>query len=153
MNDDFSVRRGLKNAPLMDQLASFRQRIGQVAIVRNRKTAELQVGEERLHVPHAGIARRGVARVADRRVAAQPVNNGMPAEDISHQTHVAVGWELLAIEADNSGRFLTTMLQGMQAQCGERGSFIVAEDAENCAFLLQFVIVKRVRGDHSGFCL
>jgi hypothetical protein len=38
-------------------------------------------------------------------------------------THGAMGMEVLAIEGHDAGRFLATMLQGMQAQNGSGGGF------------------------------
>lgn len=60
---------------------------------------------------------------------------------VADQPHAALRAETVAIKCDDTGGFLTTMLQGMQAERGDCGSFGVAENAEHAAFFLQAVSI------------
>jgi hypothetical protein len=51
---------------------------------------------------------------------------------------------------DDTGGFLAAMLQGMQPEHGIRGGIRISENAEDAAFLMQLVVVERVRLHHQG---
>ncbi len=51
-------------------------------------------------------------------------------------------WKTLAVEGDDAGGLLAAMLQGVQAERGDRRGVRVAEDAEDAAFLVQRVVVE-----------
>ena len=57
--------------------------------------------------------------------------------------------EALAVEGDDAGGFLATMLKGMQTERGDRGGVGMAEDAEYAALFAQPVSVKV---EMSRFC-
>ena len=50
-------------------------------------------------------------------------------------------WNLRAVEGDDAGRLLAAMLERMQAERRERRRVLVAEDAEDAAFLVELVVV------------
>ena len=50
--------------------------------------------------------------------------------------------EAPAVEGDNARRFLATMLQGVQAERGDRRGVGMAEYAEHPTFLAQAVAIK-----------
>ncbi|GIQ76537.1 hypothetical protein BraRD5C2_49830 [Bradyrhizobium sp. RD5-C2] len=50
--------------------------------------------------------------------------------------------EAAAVEGDNAGGLLAAVLQGVQAERGDRGGLGVAEDAEHAAFLAERVAIK-----------
>jgi hypothetical protein len=54
-----------------DELAPQRQTVGQIAVVRDRKTARVEFGEQRLHIAQNRRAGRGVADMPDGRGAGQ----------------------------------------------------------------------------------
>src|SRR6476646_2939988 len=83
--------------------------------------------------------------MSDRVGAAQILGVAFFAEDISHQADMALGDELSSIEGNDAGRFLPAMLQGMQAERGQCPGVFVAENAENPAFFMKFVVE---RGGH-----
>src|SRR3546814_2712159 len=59
------------------------------------------------------------------------------------QAKVAVSVEVLPVEGDDAGRFLTPVLQGVQAERGQRGGILVAEHAEDPALVVELVVVAR----------
>ena len=54
---------------------------------------------------------------------------------------------MLAIESDDAGGFLTTMLKGMQTKRRQRAGVLMAEDAKNTALFVQFVVAVGRRVD------
>ena len=50
--------------------------------------------------------------------------------------------EPLAVEGDDAGGFLAAVLEGVQAERGDRRGVGMAEDAEDAAFLAQPVAVE-----------
>ena len=64
--------------------------------------------------------------------------------------HAAMGVELLAVIGDDAGRLLAAMLQGMQAERGQRRGLGMAENAEHAAFLMQVVVIERRWGEGRG---
>jgi hypothetical protein len=65
--------------------------------------------------------------------------------------HGAMAVEAVAIVNNNSGSFLPTVLQGMQAEGGMGSGIAVAENAENAAFLVQLVIVEGIGRSQTHF--
>ena len=62
----------------------------------------------------------------------------------------AVGVIVLAIEADDAGRFLPAMLQGVEAECDEAGGIFGAPNSEHAAFLAELVVVEGMGGQHEA---
>src|SRR3546814_14319349 len=72
-----------------------------------------------------------------------PRHDAFGGEDIADQAKVAVSVEVLPVEGDDAGRFLTPVLQGVQAERGQRGGILVAEHAEDPALVVALVVVAR----------
>ncbi len=53
----------------------------------------------------------------------------------------ALGMEALAVERDDAGRLLAAVLEGVQAERGDRGCVRMSEDAEDAALLTQPVAI------------
>ncbi len=121
-----------------------RQRVGEVAVVRDGEAAARKFREQRLDVARAAAAVRGVADMADGAVAGQPVHHGSFGKGVADKADVALRMEAVAIEGDDAARFLAAMLQGVQAEGGERAGAGMAEHAEYAALLAQLVVVERV---------
>ena len=68
---------------------------------------------------------------------------------VADEAEAALGIETMAVEGDDAGRFLATMLQSMQAEGGDRGRLGVPEDAEDAAFLAE-TIGLRIEGGIGG---
>ena len=150
MDDGLGVRGRLEDAALADQPAADAVGVGQVAVVGDGEAAELEVGEQRLHVAQDGLAGRRVADVADGVAARQAADDGFGVEVVADMTEGAVVMEVLAVEGDDAGGFLAAVLQGVQAERGMGGGVSVglAEDAEDPAFLFRMVVV--LGGDAGG---
>jgi hypothetical protein len=57
--------------------------VGEVAVMGERQTAEVEIGEDRLDIAVGRAAGRGVAVVADRRIAFQLGHDRGRAEDVA----------------------------------------------------------------------
>ena len=79
--------------------------------------------------------------------AGQSLDDPGVAEVVADQAHAAMGVEAGAVEAGDAGGFLAAMLQGVQAQRGERRGVGDVPDAEDAAFLVEFVVVGIPAGD------
>ena len=142
MQDHFGVGGRLADAALGDQLAAQRQAVGEVAIVGDGEAAGGQFGEQRLHIAQDGFAGGRIAHMAQRHAALQPADDLGAGEVIADQAEAALGLEALAVEGDDAGRFLAAVLEGMQAEGGQRRRVGMAVDAEYAAFLAQPVAVQ-----------
>ena len=75
-------------------------------------------------------------------MAGQPVNRLAVGEIVGNQPHPPFGMEALAVKRHNARRFLSAMLQGVQAERGNGGGFGMAEDTEHTTFLAQPIGVQ-----------
>ena len=114
--------------------------------MRDREPAELEIGVQRLDIAKDGVAGGGVAVVADGDAAGQLLDHAGIAEIVADQAHAAMGVEAGAVEAGDPGGFLPAMLQGVQAERGDRGGVGHVPDAEDAAFLVQGVVARVVVG-------
>lgn len=57
-----------------------------------------------------------------------------------------MGMELDAVIADDAGRFLAAMLEGMEAERGVGRGLRMAEDPEDAALFLEVVVVEGMGG-------
>src|SRR6185312_3992752 len=88
-----------------------------------------------LRVLPGGRARRGVAAVPDRDVAAQAVERRL-VEDLGDQAEVLVDDERRTVADGDPGRLLAAVLQGVEAVVGELGDVLAGSpDAEHAALL------------------
>ena len=94
VDEHLGVGGGLEQAAAPDQRPPQHVRVGQVAVMRHREAAELEIGVERLHVAQDGAAGRGVAVVADRRGAGQRGDHPRVAEIVADQAQAAMRMEV-----------------------------------------------------------
>jgi len=80
--------------------------------------------------------------VTDRRRAWKSLDRGGARKMIRHETQTTFGVKALTVECDDSGRFLASMLQRVEAKRGNCGRIRVAGYAENPAFLAQTIVVQ-----------
>lgn len=64
-------------------------------------------------------------------------------KNVGHKSHGLVNVQRHAVGRDNAGRFLSTMLQRMQAKIGERLRLRMLVDRHHAAFVAKFVVVSR----------
>ena len=112
--------------------------------MRDRQAAERELGEQRLNVAQHDFAGRGIAVVANRRAALEPVDDRGRAEVVADQAEAAVAVVLHAVEGHDTGRSLAAVLQRVEAESGVRGRIVMAEDAEDAALFVQLVVVEGV---------
>ena len=148
MDDRLGITGRLEDRTAPDELATQLHRVGDIAVVRDGEAAGRQVGIERLNVAQRGFARGRIADMAAGDVAGQAADHVVTVEIARDVTHGAVGVEQRAVEAGDPRRFLSAMLERMQAERGQRGRAVGAGHTENAAFLAEFVIVEGVGGQH-----
>ena len=141
MQDHFRVRGRLADRPALHQLLSKRERVGQVAVVAHGEAPGGKIREQGLNVAQNGVAGGRVANVADCAMALEPVHRAAFGKVISDQAEAAFGIEPLAVEGNDTGRFLPAMLQGVEAQRRERGRVLMPKNAEYTALFPQLVVV------------
>ena len=112
--------------------------------MRDREPAAVEFGEQRLDIAQDRFAGRRIADMSEGQIARQPLDGRAAREMVADQPEAAFGLETPAVERDDAGRFLAAMLQGVQAERGDRGGVGVTEDAEDAAFLTQPVAVEIV---------
>ena len=93
------VRGRLADRALRDQLAAQRQAVGEVAVMRDGDAADLELGEQRLHVAQDRLAGGRVADMAHRHVAGQAREGRGVGEVVADEAELALGMELPAVEA------------------------------------------------------
>ena len=63
------------------------------------------------------------------------------AEVVADEAHAALGVKLPAVVGDDAAGFLSAMLEGVQAERGDRGGVGVPKNTKDPAFLAEFVVV------------
>ena len=53
------------------------------------------------------------------------------AEVFTHHAHMAFGRKTLAVKRNNTARFLSAVLQCVQAKGSQKAGFVIPEDAKN----------------------
>ncbi len=142
MQDHLGVGGRLADAALRNEFTAERQAVGEIAVVRHGEAAGGEFGEERLHIAQDGFARRRIAHVPQSGGALETADHLLGREVVAHQPQAPLGLEALAVEGNDARRLLPTVLQGVEAQCGERSGVRVAVDAEYAALLAQPVGIE-----------
>lgn len=122
--------------------------VGDIAIVRNGKSARNQIGVERLHIAQRSFASGGVTDMADCARSGQCTNNVFAVKISGDMTHRAVGLEIAAVITGNASGFLPAMLQGVQAKRDHRRRVVSVGNTKYPALFMQFIVVKRVSGQN-----
>src|SRR3974390_601430 len=74
--------------------------------------------------------------------ARQALDHVAAGKIVPRPSELALGVEARAVEGDDAGRFLAAMLQGVQAERGDRGCMGMVEYAEDPALLAQPIAIK-----------
>ncbi len=142
VDDDLAVGGRLEQAAAADQVLPQLHRVGQVPVVAHGEAAGFELGEQRLRVAGDGGPGGGVAVVADRGVALEPLDHARVAEIVADVTQAPMRRELLAVEGDDARRLLAAVLLGVQPERGVRGGVGRAVDAEQRTLFVQLVVVE-----------
>ena len=137
MQDDFGVGGRLEDRAIADEIAAQRQAVGQIAVMGDGEAAGADFGEQRLDIAQNGFAGGRIAHMADGAAAGQAFDGRGFGEMFADKAEPAFRIEPVAVEADDARRFLSAMLQGVQAERGDRRRGRMAEDAEDAAFFAQ----------------
>ena len=146
MDENLRIGGGLEQASAPHQGPVQHMGVGQVAVMRHREATELEIRVQRLDVAQDGVAGGGVAVVADGDGTAQGRHDPGIAEIVANEAHALVRVEALAVVADDAGRLLAAVLQGVQAQGGDGGRVRHIPDTEDAAFLMQRIVAVRGEG-------
>jgi hypothetical protein len=79
--------------------------------------------------------------MADGGIAGQLLDRADAGEVVADKAETALGIEPVSVEGDDARGFLAAMLQGVQAEGGDRGGVGVVVDAEDAALLAQPISV------------
>ena len=121
------------------------------------EAAAVELGEQGLHVAQDRLAGGGIARVANRGTAGQPVDHRPLGEVVADETKTPLQMKAFAVIGDDARGLLAAVLERVQAEGGDGGGVLVIEDAEHAALLAQAVAVlleveiARVAGPHFVF--
>ena len=105
-------------------------RVDEVPVVAERHRAAGVVNGDRLSVPLGGVARGRVAHVPDGGVARQLLEP-IGGEDVVDVPHLPHGTQLFTVGGHDAGRFLPTVLEGVQAEIGQVRRFRVSKDSDH----------------------
>ena len=128
-----------KIEPFGDEPFAQHQRVGEVAVMGDREAARRKIRIQRLYIAQKGFAGRGIADMADRRLAFERIDDLFRGQRIRDETEAAMSIEMLSVETHDSGGFLPPMLQGVQAENRMGRGVVRAENSENSAFLAKFI--------------
>ena len=116
-------------------------RVRQIAIVRQRDFALVAIDHHRLRVHQRRVAGGRIARVPDRGRARQRRNH-LRRENFLHVPERLVHAHVRAIGRSNACRFLPAMLQRVDSEIRELRRFVISEDAEHAAVIVEPILVE-----------
>ncbi len=145
VQDDLAVTGRVKNGAVPLEFLAQLRGVGQVAVVSERDLSAPAIDQNRLCVPDGAFPGGGIAHVPQRRFPGEPPQPVF-VEHVRHVSHPLFHVELAAVGDGDPGGVLPPVLQGVQAQVGDPRGLRVGHDAENAAFLSQFVPGFHLKG-------
>ena len=131
VQDHLGVGGRLHHGAVAHELAAQTEAVGEVAVVADRETAGIQLGEQRLHIAQDGRAGRRIAHMADRDMARQAFDHLAAGEGVADEAEPALAVKAASVEGDDAAGLLAAMLEGVQPERGDRGGIGVSENAEH----------------------
>ena len=119
-------------------------RVDEVAVVGDRDLAVRAVDEDGLRVGQAALTGGRIAVVADGGMPGQR-GESVGREDVGDIPHVLGDDDAMAVGGGDAGALLPAMLHGVEAEVRQVGGFGVAREAEDRAFLVEFVEHRLIR--------
>ena len=138
VQNDFGIAGRLKDGSFALQIAPQLRRVGDVAVVRHRDLSLVARHQERLRVEQYGIAGGGITRVADRHVAGQACDL-LRRENIGDMPHGFGTADLAMVAGGDARALLAAMLQRVEPEVRQVGSFGMAVNGEDAALLAKLV--------------
>ena len=86
--------------------------------------------------------------MADGRTAGEAADDLVAVEIPGDMAHRPMRVEMLAVEADDAGGFLSAVLERVEAQRDEARSGVGAPDAEHPALLAELVVIEWIGRQH-----
>src|SRR5215469_1521576 len=123
--------------------------VDNVAVVRQRDFSLAALHANRLRVQQRRIAGGRVAGMSDGK-RTRKSSKTLAGEDIGDQSHGLMQLDAFAIRRSNTRRLLPAMLQRVQAEVSELGSFGVAVNRSHSALFMQFVQLNHHRSPVSS---
>ena len=80
--------------------------------------------------------------MADSGIAGEALDHLAAGEGVADEAETTLGMETAAVIGDDAGRFLAAVLQGVEAERGDRRGIGMTEDAKNAALLAQPVRIQ-----------
>jgi hypothetical protein len=105
----------------------------------NSYLAVLAGHQKRLRFAYRNLSGGGVTNVSDRVASSQTIESCL-IECVGHVTHCAFLAQLSAVRRNNATRFLTSMLQCVQAQVRQTSGIGMAIDPEDPTLVPKFVL-------------
>src|SRR5215831_1725525 len=138
MQDHLGVGARLKDRSLADERVLQFAGIHQIAVVADGHLSVRAVDQKRLRVRDAALSSRRVADMSDRQLPRE-CRQRRAAEDVGYVAHGASQSHGVAIGRGDAGALLPAMLKRIETEIGHVGRFGMTEDAEDAAFVLEFV--------------
>lgn len=110
MENDFGIRSGVKDGPMVFKVTPEGAVVNEVTVMGNADGAETVTGDEGLNVFEHGLAGGGVTDVADGEVAGELVEFGF-VEDVGDKSDAGDGLENVVVDGYDSGAFLAAVLE------------------------------------------
>jgi hypothetical protein len=98
MQDHLGVGRRLHHRAFVHQIAAQLDAIGEIAVVTDRETAGIKLGEKRLDVAQDRLARGRIAHVTYGGCAGQAINHLTACEGVTDKAEASLRMEPLAVE-------------------------------------------------------
>ena len=138
VKDDFGVAGGSEYGALVDQVVAEQVGVYQVAVMANGDLPKLAVNEYGLHVGGRRLACSGVADVPDGGTALE-LGQNIGVENIGDKALGFPSLEPAGCRRHDTGGFLSSVLQSVEAQVGQPCSVGVSKDTEDPALLPEAV--------------
>ena len=90
MQDDLGIGGGLHHGAAAHEFAAQRQPVGEIAVMADRKSAGIELGEQRLHIAQDGLAGRRIADMTNGGIAGQAFDHLAPGKGVADQAQADV---------------------------------------------------------------
>ena len=136
VQDDFAVAGGVENGAVALQFPPQGAGVHQVAVVCQRNRSTPPFNQDRLRVGNGALPRCRIAHVPDGGITVEQLQ-ALGIENLGDMPHPFLLVELPVVRTDDSGGFLTPVLQRVQAKIGQPRRFRVSDYSENSALLVK----------------